>query len=164
MAREKKGPAKGEGKMMSNLALGSQDSAAARGLGGSLLLGFSTCKPADWDDKGGAAVEGFTYVVPLHRLRAVVQEADKIKWHFEPMAGPSTALPASSVVDIIEMAIDMDFQTEVWNQIASIIGGWKAGNTFVWVQNFCSRGATAGGSPIVIPNVTDITITIYGAS
>ena len=134
-----------------SMMAGGGSDASSRGVGGSLLLGFSTCKLANWDGKGAAAVEGETYVVPVHRLRAVHHATNKLVWSFEPIIGTQ-----SGGTDLIIMDIDQGLSTQVWDQIATIIAGTHAGDTFVWIQNACSRGATMGGAPVVVPNVTDV--------
>ena len=136
------------GQDRSMMAGGGAD-AASRGVGGSLLLGFSTCGI----EKGEKAAEeyGDTYVVPIHRLRAVIHENDKLIWSFEPIIGTQ-----SGATDMIIMSISSALNTQVWDQIATIMAGTYAGDTFVWIQNACSRGATVGGAPVVIPNVTGI--------
>lgn len=128
--------------------------AGARGLGGGLLLGFSTCDLAN----ERAPQEGETYVAPLNRLRAVHHKADKMFWHFEPILGTS-----QGGTDIIELALDSALSTECWNNIANLIGGTAVGDTFVWVHNKCSRGDNVNGDPVLIPNATLTSVSLAGA-
>lgn len=132
-------------------SLNTARNAAARGIGGGLLLGFSDCGTED----KGSAIEGETYVAPLNRLRAVHHKADKMYWHFEPIIGTQ-----AGNTDIIELALDSALATPVWSNIAYMIGGDDVGDTFVWVHNKCSRGDDVDGNPVLIPNVTGITITL----
>jgi hypothetical protein len=117
--------------------------AANRGIGGGLLLGFSTC--------GNSA--GSSYVAPLHRLRGVTHQAGIAKWNFEPVGG---AVNTNS--DVITMAIAQEFAQDFWITVANYIGGRAAGDTFVWVHNEC---ATTGlDNKTIIPNVTSVSIVL----
>ena len=119
--------------------------AANKGLGGGLLLGFSTCTP------GGAA--GQTYVAPLHRLRGVHVTAGEVYFHFEPLSGT-----VKTLTDVIKMTIADEYSVQFWITVANVMGGKRSGDTFIWLYNECATDQLA--MPQTINNVTAITITL----
>jgi hypothetical protein len=123
--------------------------AGSKGLGGGLLLGFSTCDPK-------IAGDPVTYIAPLHRLKGTYQVGNKLNFHFEPIIGTQ-----SGGVDVITLVIDPEFMTEVWISISNILGGRMAGDTFVWVQNACAPSPNSQTAQ-VIPGVTSMGIVIDG--
>jgi len=141
MAGEK--PKKGAEKGGGRAAAAVTRLASSKGLGGSLLLGFSTC----------GNVAGETYIAPLHRLRGVTGKSGSITFKFEPLAG---AVATGS--DIIVMSVADEYATSFWSTIANTIGGRAAGDTFVWVQNECATDYL--GNNQAIAHVTNMTITL----
>lgn len=140
-------------------ARASVKTAANKGLGGGLLLGFSTCAPGTVvAGKAVAPDPGTTYVAPLHRLRGVYQPStpEEAFFHFEPIGG--NVFTGS---DIISLVIPAQYTEVFWINVANIMGGRAAGDTFVWVYNACATDDL--GLPQVIPNVDSIKITLAQA-
>tara|TARA_R110000737_G_C14541169_1_gene479049 strand:- start:288 stop:749 length:462 start_codon:yes stop_codon:yes gene_type:complete len=134
----------------------SYKTAANKGLGGGLLLGFSTCKlETVVAGKAVAPDPGTTYVAPLHRLRGVYQAAspEEAVFFFEPLGG--NIFTGS---DVIQLGIPAQYTEVFWINVANIMGGRAAGDTFVWVYNACATDDL--GLPQVIPNVDSIKITL----
>jgi hypothetical protein len=123
-------------------------SAASRGLGGGLLLGFSTCA------KGGAI--GKTLIHPLHRLRGIEQLTGEIKFFFDPCKGGLFA-----GVDSVTLSIADEHYPAVWRIIMNLIAGSWSGDAMVWVHNACVQGHLMEAP--TIPGVTGITIDIAAA-
>jgi len=123
-------------------------SAAGRGLGGGLLLGFSTCA------KGG--VVGKTLIHPLHRLRGIEHLTGEIKLFFDPCKGGLFA-----EVDTVTLTIADEHYPAVWRIIMNLIAGSWSGDSMVWVHNACVQGHLM--EPPTIPGVTAIDIS-FGAA
>jgi hypothetical protein len=139
---EEKGK-EGEGKS-GKKGMASGRSAASRGVGGGLLLGFSTC--------AGAAA-GKTLIQPLHRLRGIEQAGDgKITFYFDPCKGG-----LFTATDKVELTIADSYSPGVWRIIMNMISGHWAGDSMVWVYNSCARGRLQEAP--VIEGVTAIDIT-----
>ena len=126
-------------------SLSSIKTAANKGLGGGLLLGFSTCTA------GGDA--GQTYVAPLHRLRGVHEIEGAVYFHFEPLSGT-----VKTGTDVIKMTIADQYSVQFWITVANVMGGKRSGDTFIWLHNDCATDQL--GMPQTINNVTAVTITL----
>ena len=143
MKEEKGSGEKGQPKSGKKNYANSRQSAASRGLGGGLLLGFSTCAV------GGAV--GKTLIHPLHRLRGIEHLTGEIKFFFDSCKGGLFA-----GVDTVTLTIADEHYPECWRTIMNMISGSWAGDTMVWVHNACAVGHLKAAP--TIPGVTAIAI------
>ncbi len=147
-SKEKGGGEKGSPKSGKKNYANSRGSAASRGVGGGLLLGFSTCA------KGGAV--GKTLIHPMHRLRGIEHLTGEIKFFFDSCKGG-----LFTGVDTVTLTVDDEYYPGVWQKITNMIAGSWSGDTMVWVHNACVIGHL-GQSP-TISGVTAIDITFAAA-
>ncbi len=122
--------------------------ASTRGLGGGLLLGFSTCEDA--------RAVGKTLIHPLSRLRGIEHLTGEIKFFFDSCKGG-----LFTGVDTVTLTIADSYAPGCWRTITNMIGGSAAGETMVWVHNPCAVGYL--GEAPVISGVTAIDITFATA-
>ena len=135
---------------MRSMNLSANMGAGEKGVGGSLLLGFSTCASAE------ARESGDIYVAPMHRLRGIHYNETEtaLFWHFEPIGGSGLGQ-----TDQVKMTIDaQNVKAKVWRFIANNIGSVRQGDTIVWVYNQCNEGIHQ--EPSLINDVTAVTITL----
>jgi len=142
---QRKNKAWSSSQMASMNSSASRSSAAARGVGGGLLLGFSTCAV------DGAA--GVSYIAAQHRLRAVHCKAGKMNWHFEPMAGAQYGN-----TDVITMDVLDELQPMIWKFVQNYIGGSNVSDVLTWIHNPCALDSD--GKPTALPGVTAMTIVV----
>tara|TARA_R100000322_G_scaffold70814_2_gene44498 strand:+ start:829 stop:1293 length:465 start_codon:yes stop_codon:yes gene_type:complete len=145
---EKGGGEKGSPKSGKKNYSNSRRSAASRGVGGGLLLGFSTCAV------GGAV--GKTLIHPMHRLRGIEHLTGEIKFFFDSCKGG-----LFTGVDTVTLTIADEYYPGVWRTITNMIAGSWSGDTMVWVHNACAVGHLKEAP--TIPGVTAIDIAFAAA-
>ena len=142
------GGEKGQPKSGKKNYANSRGSAASRGVGGGLLLGFSTCAV------GGAV--GKTLIHPMHRLRGIEHLTGEIKFFFDSCKGG-----LFTGVDTVTLTIADEHYPGVWRVITNMIAGSWSGDTMVWVHNACATGHLKEAP--TIPGVTAIAIDFAAA-
>jgi len=142
MKEEKGSGEKGQPKSGKKNYANSRQSAASRGLGGGLLLGFSTCDQSSI---------GKTLIHPLHRLRGIEHLTGEIKFFFDSCKGGLFA-----GVDTVTLSIADEHYPGCWRTIMNMVAGSWSGDSMVWVHNACAVGHLKEAP--TIPGVTAIAI------